>query len=113
MGELDPEPRIAPASTGREDAFKRRLVGIRVQPETAGVIRPSGATAVISTIITPAPDNDSEPKCCRCQSFAEPSTALYWHIGDTAMRLARVRPPMVIGENRCNDIRNSTAGLRG
>lgn len=82
-------------------------------PRQAGVIRPSGVTAVISTITIPAPDKDSEPKCCRCQSFAEPSIALYWHIGDTAMRLARMRPPMVIGENSGDGIRDSTTGLRG
>jgi hypothetical protein len=81
-------------------------------PRQAGVIRPSGVTAVISTITIPAPDNDSEHKCCRCQSFAEPSTALYWHIGDTAMRLARTRPPMVIGENSCASIRDPTTDLR-
>jgi hypothetical protein len=81
-------------------------------PRQAGVIRPSGVTAVISTITIPAPDKDSEPKCCRCQSFAEPSTALYWHIGDTVMRLGRIRPPMVIGENKGDGIRNSTTDLR-
>jgi hypothetical protein len=48
----------------------------------------------------PALDRDSEPRCCRCQSVAEPATALYWHIGETAMRFARVTPPSVIGANK-------------
>jgi hypothetical protein len=30
---------------------------------------------------SPAPDSDSEPRCWSCQSFAAPSSALYWHIG--------------------------------
>src|ERR1044071_6110495 len=72
-------------------------------------MRPAGSTAVCSTMTSPAPDSDSEPRCCRCQSFAAPFSALYWHIGDTAMRLTRVRPPIVNGENRCEVIRNSTA----
>src|SRR3954471_21680706 len=63
-------------------------------------MRPTGSTAVCSTMISPAPDSDSEPKCCRCQSFAAPFSALYWHIGDTAIRLARVMPPRLSGSNR-------------
>jgi hypothetical protein len=73
------------------------MIASEYSPRQTGVIRPSGVT--VSTITIPAPDRDSEPRCCWCQSFADPSTALYWHIGDTAMRLASVRPPMVIGEN--------------
>src|SRR6476659_8619275 len=72
-------------------------------------MRPAGSTAVCSTMTSPAPDSDSEPRCWRCQSFAAPFSALYWHIGDTAMRLTRVRPPIVNDENRCEVIRNSTA----
>jgi hypothetical protein len=40
-----------------------------------------------------APDGNGEPKCWRRQSFATPFSALYRHIGDTAIRLARVMPP--------------------
>ncbi len=32
-----------------------------------------------------------------CQSVAEPSSALYWHIGDTTMRLASARPRRAMG----------------
>src|SRR5215472_5866612 len=63
-------------------------------------MRASGSTPVISTIRRPAPDIDSAPKCCRCQSLAEPSSALYWHIGETAMRFANSTPPRVMGSNK-------------
>jgi len=39
-----------------------------------------------------APESDSEPKCWRCQSFAAPSSALYRHISDTAMRFVAIGP---------------------
>src|SRR3954454_16825385 len=67
-------------------------------------MRPAGSTAVCSTMTSPAPDSDSEPKCCRCQSLAAPFSALYWHIGDTAIRLARVMPPRLTGSNREGDL---------
>jgi hypothetical protein len=51
-------------------------------------------------LTSPAPDSDSEPKCRRCQSFVAPFSALYWHIGDTAIRLARVMPPRLSDSNR-------------
>src|SRR6185312_9664824 len=63
-------------------------------------MRPAGSTAVCSTTSSPAPDSDNEPRCCRCQSLADPSSALYWHIGDTAMWFARVIPPRAIGSNK-------------
>src|SRR5258707_4898058 len=61
-------------------------------------MRPARSTAVASIITSPAPDTASEPRCCMCQSVALPSSALYWHIGDTTMRLASVRSrnPMVV-----------------
>src|ERR1700733_11702418 len=67
-------------------------------------MRPAASTAVASSVRSPAPDIDSEPRCCWCQSLALPSTALYWHIGDTAMRFSSVTPPMVIGVKRCEVI---------
>ncbi len=60
-------------------------------------MRPPASTAVASIIRSPAPDTDRLPRCSTCQSVALPSTALYWHIGAIAMRLARVRPRKVIG----------------
>ncbi len=35
-----------------------------------------------------------------CQSVAQPSTAEYWHMGDTIMRLARVSLRSEKGEKR-------------
>src|SRR6185437_2611029 len=60
-------------------------------PRQPCVMRPVCSTAVASIIRSPAPDTASEPRCCICQSLALPSSALYWHIGDTTMRLASVR----------------------
>src|SRR5277367_4864873 len=40
------------------------------------------------------------PRLVICQSSATPSLALYWHIGETAMRLASSRSASFIGENR-------------
>ncbi len=34
-----------------------------------------------------------------CQSPTVPSTALYWHIGETTIRLGRVTPRSAMGEN--------------
>src|SRR6266566_4246358 len=39
-----------------------------------------------------------------CQSVARPSTAEYWHIGDTTMRLASVSLRIEKGENRDADM---------
>ncbi len=64
------------------------------------MIRPSAVTAVASRHSSPAPDSASEPRCATCQSVALPSTAEYWHIGDTMMRLGSVRPRSVIGSKR-------------
>jgi len=36
----------------------------------------------------------------RCQSEATPSSALYWHIGETTMRFASSRSASRMGENR-------------
>src|SRR5690348_17090370 len=69
-------------------------------PAHFGDIRPCGLTLVISHITSPAQPSEKLPRCIRCQSLAEPLSELYWHIGDTTTRLARVRPRSVIGENR-------------
>src|ERR1043166_4954324 len=66
------------------------------------VMRPWRSTWVASTITRPAPQFDSMPRCAMCQSVALPSSALYWHIGDTTMRLASSSGPSLIGENRAD-----------
>ncbi len=62
-------------------------------------MRPRASTWVASMMTSPAPETANLPRCIRCQSVALPSTALYWHIGDTTMRFCNVRPRNVIGEN--------------
>src|SRR6185437_13518281 len=49
---------------------------------------------------SPAPELASIPRCTRCQSLAQPSSAEYWHMGETTMRLASSRPASRIGENK-------------
>ena len=63
-------------------------------------MRPRRSTAVASIVTMPAPDIARLIQCPMCQSVAEPSSAEYWHIGDTAMRLRKARPPISIGVNR-------------
>src|SRR5882724_11985934 len=55
-------------------------------PVQPGEIRPSGDTSVISVNTSPAPPMALAPRWTRCQSLGVPSTAQYWHIGDTTTR---------------------------
>src|SRR5450756_1435865 len=71
------------------------------RPRQPGVMRPSGATPVASTMTKPAPPTAREPKCTKCHSFARPSVAEYWHIGETPIRLRNVTERTVNGENKC------------
>ncbi len=87
--------RIA-AMTGRRAASVRSSH----RPRSAGVMRPSGSTAVASMITRPAPDMAIDPKCIICQSVAAPLSAEYWHIGATTTRLGRLRLRMSMGEKR-------------
>src|SRR5512134_1011378 len=61
------------------------------------VMRPSRVTPVFSTTNRPAPEQAKVPTCTVCQSVMEPSSAEYWHIGETTMRLGSVTPPSSIG----------------
>src|SRR5688572_1301906 len=70
------------------------------RPLQACVMRPSRVTCVASSISRPAPPQASWPRCMRCQSFIEPSSAEYWHIGETTARLGSVTPPSSSGVNR-------------
>src|SRR6185436_9651997 len=60
-------------------------------------MRPSRVTPVASTTSMPGPDSASWPRWMRCQSVIAPSSAEYWHMGDTTMRLGSVTPPSWIG----------------
>src|SRR5688572_20635115 len=68
-------------------------------PTQPCVMRPRRSTSVISTNTSPAPEFANMPRCVMCQSPITPSTALYWHIGATLMRLASSRPLILYGEN--------------
>src|ERR1043166_2055894 len=63
-------------------------------------MRPRRSTGVASTTTRSAPELASIARWPRCQSVAEPSSALYWHMGETTMRLWRSRSASLIGENR-------------
>ena len=81
-------------------ALERLFILARPHAGTARRDPASGLTSVISVITRPAQPSDMLPRCIRCRSFAEPSSELYWHIGDTTTRLGSVRPRIVMGENR-------------
>src|ERR1700722_1854708 len=62
-------------------------------------MRPWRSTWVASTTTRPAPELASMPRCAMCQSLAQPSVALYWHIGATTIRLSSSTPASLMGEN--------------
>jgi len=63
-------------------------------------MRPMRSTAVASITTRPAREMASCIRCCRCQSVALPSSAEYWHIGATAMRLGSSIGPSASGANK-------------
>src|SRR5580692_7817978 len=69
-------------------------------PRSPLVIRPSGVTAVASTITSATPPTARLPRWTRCQSLASPSAATYWHMGDITIRLRNVTPRIVSGLSR-------------
>src|SRR5262245_30842354 len=69
-------------------------------PRHLCVMRPMRSTAVASTTTMPARATANCIRCARCQSVALPSSAEYWHIGETAMRLGSVSGPTLRGSKR-------------
>src|SRR5262245_2306880 len=67
-------------------------------------MRPWRSTWVASTTTRPAPELDSMPRWVMCQSLPTPSSALYWHIGETTTRLGSSRPGSLMGENNALDM---------
>ncbi len=67
-------------------------------------MRPSGSTAVASVRTAAAPPIARLPRWTMCQSFANPSTLEYWHIGDTTMRFRKVTPRSASGEKRWDEL---------
>src|SRR5262245_48973168 len=63
-------------------------------------MRPWRSTCVASMITSPAPELASMPRWLMCQGPATPSSALYWHIGETTRRLDSSTPASFNGENR-------------
>src|SRR5581483_9325728 len=63
-------------------------------------MRPIASTWVASMQNIAAPERARLLMWVKCQSVAEPSSAEYWHIGETMMRLASFRPRNSIGANR-------------
>ena len=63
----------------------------RYIPAQPGEIRPSRLTSVISVITSPAPPIARLPRWTRCQSLGRPSSARYWHIEETTIRLGSTR----------------------
>ena len=80
----------------------RQPVGLLVDSEAevvavSGLIRPSGSTAVASVRTKPDPPTARLPKCTRCQSLGTPFSALYSHIGETAIRFFNSRERSLSG----------------
>lgn len=69
-------------------------------PVSSGEMRPSGETAVASAMTRPAPPAANCARCTWCQSFGMPSSALYWHMGETQRRLRISIPRIVTGVKR-------------
>src|SRR3954471_470192 len=63
-------------------------------------MRPIASTWVASMQNIAAPDRLRLLMWVKCQSVGTPSSAEYWHIGDTTRRFFKVRPRSLIGENR-------------
>src|SRR5262249_26510675 len=63
-------------------------------------MRPRRSMPVASTTTSAAPELASIPRWLMCQSEATPSSALYWHMGETTTRFASSRSASLMGENR-------------
>ena len=75
------------------------------RPRSLGLMRPSGFTAVDSTMTAPAPPTARECRCVACHDVAAPASgpvaaAEYWHIGAIQTRLRTVTSRKVIGSKR-------------
>ncbi len=84
-------PATAPCpSTNRTTRASGSIWASSHSPRSPGEMRPRASTAVASNTTMPAPPTARLPRWTRCQSFATPSVAEYWHMGDTAIRLRSV-----------------------
>jgi hypothetical protein len=100
VGQLNRKLCLTDAAAMVDHALQGRFAGVGIKPEATVGDRPWRSTWVASITRSEAPEFASMPKWVMCQSSATPSLALYWHMGETAMRLARSRSASFIGENR-------------
>jgi len=70
-------------------------------------MRPAMFTLVASVMTSAPAPSENCPRCIKCQSFAEPFSELYWHMGDTTTRLGSVSPRSVTGEKSLLGMRTS------
>ena len=101
MGKLNSELGAADAVAMRHQPLERGLAGVGIKPQAA--MGDAAVRARHGLIRRPASRRRNSPACrdgsC-AKSLATPSLALYWHIGETTMRLARLRSASRNGENR-------------
>ena len=92
VAELDRRHRPGRAhQVGHPPVRGQLLVG--PQPGAAVSLASRSSTADSSTKTMPAPPIANLARWVRCQSVRQPSTALYWHIGEATIRLRAVTPP--------------------
>ena len=84
---------IAMVDYGLQDRF----AGVGIKPEATVGDPAMALDMVASTTRNEALEFASMPRWVMCQSSATPSLALYWHVGETAMRLASWRSANFIG----------------
>jgi hypothetical protein len=72
-------------------------------PVSPGLMRPCAVTLVASTNNQAAPPTARLPRWTRCQSSGIPSTAEYWHMGETTIRFRSVTPRIVRGLSNIGD----------
>src|SRR4051794_11026852 len=82
-------------------------------PVQPWVMRPSRVTPVASTKPSASPPAAKRAWCWWCQSWTAPSTAEYWHIGESTTRLRSVRPRRVSGVNSAGIGMPGPIGLLG
>jgi hypothetical protein len=79
--------------------FRNSMCSSFQMPRSQGDILPFAVTAIASVNTSAAPPIARVPKCTRCQSFAQPSSEEYWHIGDVTILFLNSMPFIRSGSN--------------